>query len=75
MLTLAPKGTLALLKCLKLLYAFGALIDNQSRKDFQSLSCQYVEGIEKPRLYEPEAGRYKMAGFLNFRHFRHFSSL
>jgi hypothetical protein len=38
------------------LYAFGVLIDNQSQKDFQSLSCQYVEGIEKLRLYEPEAG-------------------
>jgi hypothetical protein len=38
------------------LYAFGVLIDKQSRKDFQSLSCQYVEGIEKPRLYDLEAG-------------------
>jgi hypothetical protein len=37
-------------------YAFGVLIDNQSRKDFQTLSCQYVEVVEKSRLYEPEAG-------------------
>ena len=44
-----------IVKCLKLWYAFGMLIDNQSRMDFQSLFCQYVEGIEKSRLYELEA--------------------